>query len=273
MSTSTIEQFSSVARPNAGKWLAFYKPSDRAALRLFCFPYAGGSATIFQKWRDLLPSEIEVCPIQLPGRGTRLSEPAATHIEPLLPTLAAALSPFLDMPYALFGHSMGGLISFELAKYLRRQSAPLPQQIFVSGRAAPQIPRRYELTYNLPEDEFIAELRRLKGTPQDILEQQELITMLLPLLRADFSLCETYQYQASPPLDCPITALGGLYDKDVTATDLEGWREQTSGTFIKRMFPGDHFFIQSEQKLLLDVLSRDLHKLALAARVSSSARY
>lgn len=273
MSTPTIEQLSSAARPQTGNWLAFYKPVKRAHLRLFCFPYAGGSATIFQKWPEILPSEIEVCPVQLPGRGNRLNEPAATKIEQLLPGLAAALSPYFDMPFAFFGHSMGGLISFELARYLRRQSAPLPQQLFISGRAAPQIPRRYDLTYNLPEREFITELRRLKGTPQDILEQQELITMLLPLLRGDFSLCETYEYQPEPPLDCPITTLGGLFDTDVTATDLEGWREQTSGTFLKRMFPGDHFFLQSEQRLLLDVLSRDLHKLVHARRDSISARY
>jgi len=161
-------------------WLSGVKPNPRAAIRLFCFPYAGGGATIFRTWQSGLPSEVEVCPVQLPGRGRRLTEAAYTNVHTLVQGLAQGLFPFLDKPFAFFGHSMGATISFELARYLRREHHLMPRHLFNSGRRAPHVPGTQAHTYNLPDDEFLATLHDLKGTPREALEQPELMELLDP---------------------------------------------------------------------------------------------
>jgi medium-chain acyl-[acyl-carrier-protein] hydrolase len=163
----------------------------------------------------------------------------------------------MDRPFAFFGHSMGALVSFELARLLRREHATLPHALFVSGRRPPQLPMEPP-TYDLPEDEFVEELRRMGGTPEEVLRHPELLNLLLPTLRSDFELSQTYSYTEAPPFTFPITAFGGLNDQFVPREDLDQWREQTSGSFQLRMFPGDHFFLHSSQALLLQMLSRDL---------------
>jgi medium-chain acyl-[acyl-carrier-protein] hydrolase len=250
-------------RPPSG-WLGRPAPNPEAALRLFCFPYAGGTSLIYRAWPKLLPRAIEVCAVQLPGRGERLSEPAYTNIADLVRALADALLLRLDKPFALFGHSMGALISFELARELRRRAAPPPLHLFVSGRRAPQIERSRPPTYDLPDEEFLLDLRRLNGTPLEVLEHPELMRLLLPLLRADFAVCQTYVYSPEPPLDCPITAFGGLHDGGVPREHVEAWREQTAAAFSVRMLPGDHFFLRTQQHPLLDILSRRLGQLTSA---------
>lgn len=240
-------------------WLQYWRPSRRARLRLFCFPYAGGGASIFRTWSELLPPEIEVYPVQLPGRESRLHETAFSELLSLISPLAQALLPYLDMPYAFFGHSMGSLISFELARYLRRERHhPGPIHVFVSGHRAPQLPDPDPPTHHLPEPEFIEELRRLRGTPEEVLQSAELLHLMLPLLRADFALCETYLYHPEKPLTCPITAFGGLQDDEVPRETLAAWREQTCNSFKLRFFVGDHFFLHKEQLSLLQALSLDL---------------
>jgi medium-chain acyl-[acyl-carrier-protein] hydrolase len=196
----------------ANRWLILPKPNPAAAMRLFCLPYAGGSPLVFCNWPGSLPGNIEVCPIQLPGRGMRLSEPPFTRLEPLLESLVPVLRPFLDKPFALFGHSMGGLICFELARAFRLRFGLEPECVFLAGRQAPPIPDRTTARYDLPEPEFIEELRHLNGTPPEILEQPELMRLLVPLLRAEFELCQTYVYQPGPNLDCPLHIFGGVDD-------------------------------------------------------------
>lgn len=240
-------------------WLACRKRKPHARLRLFCFPYAGGSAAIFRTWPDGLPADVEVCPVQLPGRGTRLMEPPFTRLSPLIQALAHALFPLLDKPFALFGHSLGALVSFELARHLRRQYGLHPVRLFVSAGRAPQIPHRDLPMHSLPGEEFVAKLRRLNGTPSEVFEHEELMEIVLPLLRADFALYETYVYSTEPPLNCPISTFGGLQDRNVSHGDLVAWRDQTTGSFSLRMFPGDHFFLNTTQPLLLRVLSQELH--------------
>jgi medium-chain acyl-[acyl-carrier-protein] hydrolase len=239
-------------------WIAFRKSNPLARLRLFCFPYAGSSASIFRTWSDSLPVDVEACPVQFPGRGTRLLETPFTRLTPLIEALAQALVPLLDKPFAFFGHSLGALVGFELARQLRRQSGVQPVRLFVAADRAPQIPRRDRPIHALPEGEFMDELRRLKGIPGKVLEEAELMQIMLTVLRADFAVYETYVYATEPPLHCPITAVGGLQDQRVTRGDLEAWREQTSGAFSLRMFPGDHFFWNTTQPLLLQVLSDEL---------------
>jgi len=246
---------------NTNRWVGLSKPSPQAKVRLFCFPYAGGGSLIFRRWAESLPSSVEVCPVQLPGRETRLHEMAFTRMTPLVQTIAEAMLPYFDKPFAFFGHSMGATISFELSRHLRREYGIEPEHLFVSGRSAPQTPDTDPPTYHLPEEDFIEELRRLNGTPKEVLEHKELLGLLLPLLKADFELIQTYQYTVEPPLDCPISAFGGLQDEEVGCNILELWKEQTTASFALRLFPGNHFFLHSSQSLLLGILCQETAKL------------
>jgi medium-chain acyl-[acyl-carrier-protein] hydrolase len=187
-----------------------------------------------------------------------LLEPAFTDLLLLAQTALQELLPALDRPFAFFGHSMGAAIGYELAQLLRRDYHIEPTHLFVSGRHAPQLPDETPITYSLPEPEFVEELRQLNGTPAEILEHPELLKLLLPLLRADFELIQTYVYSSRPPLDCPITAFGGIEDKEVSREHLEAWREQTRASFSLKMFPGDHFFIHTAQALLVETIAREL---------------
>jgi medium-chain acyl-[acyl-carrier-protein] hydrolase len=244
-------------------WFTSQRPNARARLRLFCFPYAGGGAAIYRLWPQSLPSDVEVCVAQLPGRGTRLREQPFTSLDALVEAAAEAIAPSLDKPFALFGHSMGAMISFELARRLRELDQPQPAQLFISGRRAPQLPVNDPISYNLPEAELRTELLRLNGTPREVLEHPELMELMLPLLRADFSVVETYVYRPGVPLECPLTAFGGLRDSEVSRGQLEAWREQTASEFVLRMLPGDHFFLNDPQSqpLLLSAIAKDLHQL------------
>ena len=255
-------------RPSANpteRWLAYREVNPRARLRLFCFPYAGGGASTYRGWGASMPAYLEVCPVQLPGRESRLRDPAFSRTELMVPELADALRPYMDLPFAFFGHSMGGLIGFELSRELRRRGQALPLHLFVSGRRSPQVPPREEPIYALPEPEFLDRLRELNGTPEEVLQHEELMRLLIPILRADFSINETYSYTEEEPFDFGISAFGGLGDQEITREDVEAWRQQTRGRFRVRMLPGDHFFIHGSKDLVLEAVSRDLAETAAAA--------
>jgi len=240
------------------------RPVKQPSLRLFCFPYAGGGVAAFRFWADYLPSNVEVNTVELPGREAQLRLPSFVRVQPMVRAIGDALEIYLDQPLAFFGHSMGALVSFEVARLLRREHTIEPRALFVSGRRAPQLPIE-PATYDLPEDEFIAELRRMGGTPEEVLNHPELLHLLIPTLRSDFELCQTYSYYSEPPLSCQLTAFGGLNDEFVAREDLEQWREQSTEPFQVRMFPGDHFFLHSSQSLLLRILSRDLTQVTSTA--------
>lgn len=233
-------------------------PNSQAAMRLFCFPYAGGNSLLFRKWRDTLPKNIEVCPVELPGRLSQRHIPPFTRMESLVNAIAISLLPNLEKPFAFFGHSMGGLVSFELARFLRANYNLQPSHLFISGRRPPQIPGTAAPIHTLPLPEFIAQLRRLNGTPEAVLENAELMQILVPILRADFAVLENYTYIDEPPLDCAIAIFGGLEDKEVSYEQLAAWRAQTTNSFQLQMFRGDHFFLHSAQDLLLQSLSKQL---------------
>lgn len=245
----------------ASACFACFEPNPKAIVRLFCFPYAGGGAIIYRDWVSFLPSAVELWAAQPSGRGNRLKEAPATHIESLLDDLSNAQHLFFDKPFVFFGHSLGALVAFEMAHRLAIENGLEPAHMIVSGRRAPQIPKTDAVTYNLPEDEFIEELRRLNGTRSEILEHPELMKMVIPILRADFAVCDTYEYTAKPQLSCSMTALGGLQDKEVTPEDLQAWKDHTTGPFLLNILPGDHFFLHSAQATVLRIISRDIHKL------------
>lgn len=248
-------------RPAVDPWFSSRKRNPNARLRLFCFPYAGGRALIYRNWAESLPPMVEVMPVELPGRGSQMMEPAFTNLPQLIESLTPVLEPYLNMPFALFGHSMGAVISFELARFLRRKHRRMPLHLFVSGRPAPTVPESNPLMYQLPEDQFLEELQRLNGTPAEVLENTELIKLVIPLLRADFELIQTYAYEPDPPLDCPITAFGGLQDTEVVREDMEPWREETTSDFRIHMLPGDHFFLRMAEPLLIRLLTQDLYRM------------
>ncbi|HVF60151.1 MAG TPA: thioesterase domain-containing protein [Thermoanaerobaculia bacterium] len=245
----------------ATPWLAYREIDPRARLRLFCFPYAGGGASAYRAWGAALPTGIEVCPVQLPGREGRLREPPFTRMGPLVEALAGAL-PLADLPFAFFGHSLGALVAYELARALRRRGGPEPLALLLAGRRGPRRPPREEPIHELPDAEFMARLRELNGTPEEVLEHGELMALLLPLLRADFALHETWELRPEEPLAIGVSAFGGLADPEVTREDLEDWRGETRGRFRLRMLPGDHFFLHSERALLTEAVARDLSELA-----------
>lgn len=243
------------------QWFRALNRPSRTRVRLFCFPYAGGSAAIFRDWPGHLAPDIEVCAALLPGRGPRMSELPQTRIAATAESLAAGIRPHLDQPFAFFGHSMGALIAFELARLLRSGEGVGPSSLFVAGCRAPHIPDPDPPMHASPDPEFIAHLRELKGTPEEVLSHPELMALVLPLLRADFEAVETYRYADAPPLGCPVSAYGGLRDPAVTRERLEGWRAQTTANFVMRMFDGDHFFIHQAAPQLLRVLGRELGQL------------
>jgi medium-chain acyl-[acyl-carrier-protein] hydrolase len=237
-------------------WLAHVKPNPAAALRLFCFPYAGGDPSAFLSWPAALPASVEVCPVLLPGHGSRIAEPLFLSIADLVPPLAEGLLPSLHRPFALFGHSTGALIAFEFARALRAEHGLSPARLCVSACGAPHLPPdRPDPIHHLPEQEFIEKLRAFGGVSEAALAEPELRGLILPILRADFQLSETYSCAPDVPLACPISAFGGAQDPFVRPESLEAWRDQTTSAFSLRLFPGGHMFLHTDRRLLLEVLA------------------
>jgi medium-chain acyl-[acyl-carrier-protein] hydrolase len=246
------------------RWFYIPKANPAAKIRLFCFPYAGGSAAIFKDWGKTLGPDVELLAIQLPGRGARLGEPPIRSISAIVSNLAMAMIPLLDRPYAFFGHSNGALISYELAKELRRQNETGPEHMIVSAKRAAQLPRLGPITYDMPQDQFIQVLREYEGTPREILDDKELLTFLLPTIRADFCMSDTYQFRPSAALDCDLTLFGSLNDRYVPFNDLLAWTNNVSGTVTHKIFGGGHFFLHSHgsdvissvEQVLMQILDR-----------------
>ncbi len=220
------------------------QPKPDAELRLICFPSAGSGASMFRTWGSFLPQFIEVIGLHLPGRESLMAEPLQDSIEALVAEVRPTVETYLDRPFALFGHSMGAWIAFELLRTLRREGKSMPVHFFASGRRAPQIDDPRSAIHQLPNDDLVQRVLGLfGGIPDAILAEPELLELLLPVLRADLKAVETYEYTPEPQLCCPITAFGGEQDGQVSLADLEGWREQTSRAFNLQRFPGAHFYL------------------------------
>lgn len=240
-------------------WVRISKPNPQARLRLFCFPYAGGAASIYRTWPQYLPAEIEVCAVQLPGRENRIRERAFADLVALVQALRPHLSAYLDKPFALFGHSMGALIAYEVARQLQLDGQT-PTHLLVSGRRAPILPETDVLLHNITSDEkFLVELQRRYGNlPAVLFEDAELRELFLPLLRADLTAVETYPSITKTVLPCPVVALGGAADPRVTYAELQAWQALTQASFAMHTFPGGHFYLNEQIQPLLSTIAGHL---------------
>lgn len=243
-------------------WIASPKSSPNSTVRLYCFPYSGASASVYYPWIDILPTSIEVVPIQLPGRGNRVSEAPYTDIQELVLALEnVLLNSLSEKPFAFFGHSMGALVAYELSRQLGKKHHLSPLVLFVSGHNAPHLPDRTDPIHHLEETAFLERIRKLNGTPEEVLQDKELLDLLLPILRADFKLSETYDYTAGQRLSCPIIACGGLQDEYLNRKGLDAWGELTYSGSSLRLFPGDHFYLNQNRHSLLQVIAQELNKV------------
>ncbi len=226
--------------------------------RIFCFPCAGRGASFFRSWTKHLPSDIEVCPIQLPGRESRLSEVPFTRIEPLIQAVVEEITPYLNTPFVLLGHSMGALIAFEVARLLQSQGIEHPSKLIVAACRAPHIPRVNLTGPNVSDYTLLDILRCLNGTPSELLDHPEFMSIVLPILRADFTLIHNYTYAASEPLNLPIVALGGDQDETTQLPALEAWEIHTSSMFNLHLLPGGHFFIETARRQCMEIILEEL---------------
>jgi medium-chain acyl-[acyl-carrier-protein] hydrolase len=236
--------------PNFNDWYVEFKRNYNSSIRLFCFHHGGGSASTFREWQKDLIGIADLKAIQLPGRETRFSEPLLYNSYQVIEGLCSNFKQYTDKPFILLGQSIGALIAFEFIIALRKRGIVQPNHLIVSAAKSPQVPlKRKPLSY-LPDLKFIEELKKYNGIPISLIDNEELLSLYLPAIRADFRIAESYQYTNKEPLNCPITALGGLSDNTFNGEDLLKWEQQTTCSFKYHFLPGDHFFIKTSCKLL-----------------------
>lgn len=230
-------------------------PSD-IQIRLICFPHAGGGASAFRTWQKALPASIEVMGVILPGREKRFQEAPVPSVEALVPALADAIARLSDRKIALFGHSLGGIIAFEVARRLFERHNIQPAHLIIAAAPAPEFFPPADQFHHIKDDAtFIQALSALGGMQRDILEAQELLNMLLPVIRADIEAFETYSCINPIKMPWPVSVLGGQDDGTIKPEELSGWQSHAGGSFSLEYFPGDHFFVQSAEGVLLSRLA------------------
>ncbi len=251
----TISSATKLWAPSAGS-------RPEAARRLFCFPYAGTGASVFAGWQRLVPASVEVVGLHLPGHEERLREPAFRRLDPLLDALEEALRPLLDLPFAFYGHSMGGWVAFYLARRFRDAGLKQPAHLFVGASRAPQQPSRHPIIHALSRQQFIDHVRDRYGQiPAAILNDREMMDIVIGMLQADFAVFETAGYRTGAPLDLPISAYAGDADNAVNPAEMEGWGQQTRGEFTLEVLPGDHFFMKGGVGALLARMTPGLRSI------------
>lgn len=223
------------------------EPNSNDKIRIFCFPYAGGGASAYRNWKNYLPDYVGIYPIQIPGRENRITEEAITDMPELVNKVVDSMSPYLDVKYLVFGHSLGAKISYEVCNRLRKLQESMLCHLIVSGSRAPHIPEPEPL-HNLKDIDFIEAMKRYSGMSKEFLENKELLKLFLPIFRADFTLDETYKFTRYEKFSFPITALYGDKDHDSELDSVEAWSEYTNEYFNKKMFHGEHFFIKTSEK-------------------------
>lgn len=245
---------------DAGRWIRRFHPADHAATRLICFPHAGGSATFYYPFSKALSADVDVLAIQYPGRQDRFGEPCVENVHELADLITEQIRPWLDRPCALFGHSMGATIAFEVAGRLQRDGNT-PLGLFVSARRAPSRHKGGTL-HLLDDDGLAAELVSLSGTDARILGNQDVLRMILPAVRADYKAAETYEYRPWPPLTCPVLALVGDDDPKVDPDEAKAWREHTTASFDLRVFSGGHFYLNAHEAAVAGIVTGQLAELS-----------
>jgi medium-chain acyl-[acyl-carrier-protein] hydrolase len=250
-----------VTRSRVNPWFEVGRNRSAAALRLFCFPYAGGNAQIFHSWCDSVPEEVEVIGVQYPGRGGRFSEPPIARCGEMVEALIPQIEPLLDRPFAFFGHSIGALISFELATHLSERCRRLQRHHFIAARRPPHLGRRHGTLHEMSDESLVKVLGVMGGTRPELLANRDLMAVFLPVLRADFALGETHSYQGSRLLECSATVLCGYRDSGVLARDLHKWRDLIQGHVDFHGYDGGHFFIDTHKREVLSLIARKLREM------------
>ncbi len=239
------------------KWIVRPQARQGAAFRLVCFPQAGGNAWSFRQWAQRLPTAIELLAIQYPGHGDRLGEEPRRDFDVLLTEIAESLAPSLDRPYALFGHSMGALLAFETGRVLQTIDVGPPKHVFLSGHNAPGNPMASDdrtPAHELTDPQLLERIETLDCTPPEILEDREMRTLLLRMIRADSAVCESHVLRKRFPLASPVTVLGGVDDPRTSEAGLNSWREFSSGRFDVRWFEGNHGFLFAEEQRVQETI-------------------
>ncbi len=236
------------------RWVTCPFPQPEATLRIFCFPFAGGGASIYRGWGKLFGSKVEVCPIQLPGRENRFSEPAFKEARALAQALASQLQLYSDKPFVMYGHSMGALVAFELTRVLQANGMTMPEALILGAHRAAHLPRTRETLYNLDDKAFIDRLQRFGGFPEEVLASADLLQFLMPTLKADFTLCDTYVYTEQEPLNCPIHIFAGAADPEAPPSVMEAWCQHSNTDTQMHIFQAGHFFIRSDLERVVDTL-------------------
>tara|TARA_R110002033_G_scaffold156232_1_gene192528 strand:+ start:1827 stop:2630 length:804 start_codon:yes stop_codon:yes gene_type:complete len=255
----------------ASHWYFVPKKISSPRLRLICFPYAGGGIRTYQPWANQLPDGVELVAVQPPGRGSFIGTKAYNSMAELVAALQDELQPLLDRPYVLFGHSLGSRVAFELLHQIQIKQQRLPELFLASGSCSPDTVRVKAPTYHLSDDKFIAELQRMNGTPSEVLENKEFMSFLLPLLRADFQIAETYRYTGITNFPLEVHVLGGEDDVDVPVENLPLWGNFFNNNVKVHTFVGDHFFIESQQDAVVRLVKQLLqtHLLGVVNEQSS----
>jgi pyochelin biosynthesis protein PchC len=247
-------------------WIRRFHHEPNTRVTLVCFPHAGGSASFFYPVSDAMQSTMQVVALQYPGRQDRREERPLTTIAELADESFAALRPLMDRPLAFFGHSMGATVAFEVAVRMKRELAGAPVTLFASGRRAPSR-HRVETVHQLDDEGIVTELKKLSGTDARILGDLEVLRMILPAIRSDYTAAETYRYLPGPTLDCPIVALTGESDPKVTLEEAQAWADHTTGGFELRTFGGGHFYLAQHQREVINLISDQLLSLTLQGRI------
>ncbi|MGH8077368.1 MAG: thioesterase II family protein, partial [Lysobacter sp.] len=241
-------------------WLV-HRPGPKRPVRLYCFAYAGGHAGVFMPWQAALEPDVEVCAVQMPGRGSRVRERPMTSIPALVEQIAQVIAVQDDRPFAFFGHSLGALLAFEVARHGARNGLPAPAHLFVSGCEAPAHRGEPKNLHLLPDAQLLDELRGYNGTPPEVLANSELMELVLAVMRVDFALEPGYVYQPGPKLPMPMTVLAGSHDRHGLWNEVARWGDETTGPSRVQWFDGDHFFINNQQQEVLDCVRRELRDL------------
>lgn len=228
-------------------------------IRLLCLPYAGGGVGLYRTWGERLPASVGVLPVHMPGREGRFKEPAISELPAAVDALYAGLKPIFDEPFALFGHSMGALLAFELSRRVHAERGVWPIHLFLSARRPPHLGPIHPNFHSLPMGSFVSHVQGwYDAFPQMVLDRPGLLEPFMPTLRADMRLLETYEWQQGPPMACPVTVFGGLHDRAVPVGSLKGWQQHSSEPVKVKVFSGRHFYLRDDDRDVVNAIGKVL---------------